>query len=134
MFTAFNERNDFSYAFEKIRNAISAPGENNLYAATELGLGILLRKYEQFRQELDAAGELGNWEYDLDTYNHCIAVLQRYFTGNPSGLTERDARIYSHYLQTEHKRFVKLAEELAAGRWLRTEGGISQEYKGVNDQ
>lgn len=23
MFTAFNERNDFSYAFEKIRNAIS---------------------------------------------------------------------------------------------------------------
>ena len=91
MFTAFNERNDFSYAFEKIRNAISAPGENNLYAATELGLGILLR-------------------------NHCIAVLQRYFTGNPSGLTERDARIYSHYLQTEHKRFVKLAEELAAGR------------------
>ena len=44
----------------------------------------------------------GNWEY-LDTYNHCIAVLQRYFTGiHP--LTERDARIYSHYLQTEHKR------------------------------
>lgn len=88
--------------------------ENNVYAATELGLGILLRKYEQFRRELDAAGELGNWEYDLDTYNHCIAVLQRYFTGNPSGLTERDARIYSHYLQTEHKGFVKLAEELAA--------------------
>ncbi len=87
-----------------------------------------------FAEELDAAGELGNWEYDLDTYNHCIAVLQRYFTGNPSGLTERDARIYSHYLQTEHKRFVKLAEELAAGRRLRTEGGISQEYKGVNDQ
>ncbi|MFZ5012285.1 hypothetical protein ACOY5L_22700 [Escherichia coli] len=116
MFTAFNERNDFSYAFEKIRNAISAPGENNVYAATELGLGILLRKYEQFRRELDAAGELGNWEYDLDTYNHCIAVLQRYFTGNPSGLTERDARIYSHYLQTEHKGFVNLAEELAADR------------------
>ncbi len=50
MFTAFNERNDFSYAFEKIRNAISEPGENNVYAATELGLGILLRKYEQFRR------------------------------------------------------------------------------------
>lgn len=72
--------------------------------------------FRQFRRELDAAGELGNWEYDLDTYNHCIAVLQRYFTGNPSGLTERDARIYSHYLQTEHKGFVKLAEELAADR------------------
>lgn len=62
MFTAFNERNDFSYAFEKIRNAISAPGENNLYAATELGLGILLRKYEQFRQELmrPVSWETGN--------------------------------------------------------------------------
>lgn len=115
MFTAFNERNDFSYAFEK--SVMRFPRrENNVYAATELGLGILLRKYEQFRRELDAAGELGNWEYDLDTYNHCIAVLQRYFTGNPSGLTERDARIYSHYLQTEHKGFVKLAEELAADR------------------
>ena len=67
-------------------------------------------------QELDAAGELGDWEYDLDTYSHCITVLKRYFTGNSSGLTERDARIYSHYLQTEHKGFVKLAEELAAGR------------------
>ncbi|MBM5726864.1 hypothetical protein D3M50_00095 [Klebsiella pneumoniae] len=52
MFTAFNERNDFSYAFEKIRNAISAPGENNLYAATELGLGILLRKYMMNEQML----------------------------------------------------------------------------------
>ncbi|QOT86943.1 hypothetical protein IN817_23035 (plasmid) [Salmonella enterica subsp. enterica serovar Enteritidis] len=31
-------------------------------------------------------------------------------------LTERDARIYSQYLQTEHKGFVKLAEELAADR------------------
>lgn len=33
-----------------------------------------------------------------------------------TGLTERDARIYSQYLQTEHKGFVKLAEELAADR------------------
>lgn len=116
MFTAFNDRNDFSYAFEKIRNAISAPGESNTYAAINLGLGILERKYDQFRNELNVAGELGDWEYDLDTYNHCITVLQRYFSGNPSGLTERDARIYSHYLQAEHKGFVKLAEELAADR------------------
>ncbi|STK05410.1 Uncharacterised protein [Escherichia coli] len=116
MFTAFNERNDFSYAFEKIRNAISAPGENNVYAATELGLGILLRKYEQFRRELDAAGELGNWEYDSIPTITVLRCCNVYFTGNPSGLTERDARIYSHYLQTEHKGFVKLAEELAADR------------------
>lgn len=116
MFTAFNDKNDFSYAFEKIRNAIPSPDESNIYAATNLGLGILTRKYELFRKELDAAGELGDWEYDLETYRHCIAVLQHYFTGNPSGLTERDARIYSHYLQTEHRGFVKLAEELAADR------------------
>ncbi|WP_321147144.1 hypothetical protein [Salmonella enterica] len=108
MFTAFNERNDFSYAFEKIRNAISAPGENNVYAATELGLGILLRKYEQFRRELDVAGELGNWEYDLDTYNHCIAVLQRYFTGNPSGLTAYSA-LFDHGLASKSdQRFASI--------------------------
>lgn len=114
MFTAFNNRNDFSYAFEKIRNAISAPGESNTYTAINLGLGILERKYDQFCNELNVAGELGDWEYDLDTYNHCITVLRRYFSCNPSELTERDARIYSHYLQAEHKGFVKLAEELAA--------------------
>ena len=56
MFTAFNERNDFSYAFEKIRNAISSPGESNTYAATTLGRDILVRKYELFRKDLDAAG------------------------------------------------------------------------------
>lgn len=116
MFESLNNRNDFSYAFEKIRNAISSPSEGNLHAATGIGLDILTRKYDQFRQELDALGELGEWEYDLDTYSHCIASLQRYFTGNPSGMTERDARIYSHYLESEHKGFVKLAEELAAER------------------
>ncbi len=50
MFTAFNERNDFSYAFEKSVMRFPRQEKNNLYAATELGLGILLRKYEQFRQ------------------------------------------------------------------------------------
>ncbi|EIB9633068.1 hypothetical protein K9U58_004745 [Escherichia coli] len=127
MFTALNDKNTFGYPFEKIRNAIAVPSEKNGDAATSSGLEVLSRRYDAFRQELDAAGELGNWEYDLDTYNHCIAVLQRYFTGNPSGLTERDARIYSHYLQTEHKGFVKLAEELAADRGIHTEGGISQQ-------
>ena len=116
MFESLNFRNDFSYAFEKIRNSISSPSESNLHAATDLGLNILTRKYDQFRQELDAAGELGDWEYDLDTYYHCIASLQHYFTDNPSGMTERNARIYSHYLQSEHKGFVKLAEELGAER------------------
>ena len=96
MFTALNNKNTFGYPFEKIRNAIAVPSEKNVDAATSFGLEVLSRRYDAFHQELDAAGELGNWEYDLDTYIHCIAVLQRYFTGNPSGLTERDARIYSH--------------------------------------
>ncbi len=99
MFTALNNKNTFGYPFEKIRNAIAVPSEKNVDAATSFGLEVLSRRYDAFHQELDAAGELGNWEYDLDTYIHCIAVLQRYFTDNPSGLTERDARIYSHYLQ-----------------------------------
>ena len=51
MFTAFNERNDFSYALKKSVMRFPRRGENNVYAATELGLGILLRKYEQFRRE-----------------------------------------------------------------------------------
>lgn len=116
MFTALNDINNFRYQFEKIRNAIAVTSEKNIDAATSCGLEVIAQKYGAFRQELDAAGELGDRAYDLDTYSHCIAVLQRYFTDNPSGLTERDARIYSSYLQTEHKRFVKLAEELAADR------------------
>lgn len=116
MFTALSNSNSFSYAFEKIRNAIAVPGESNIHAATRLGLDVLARQYAVFRQELDAAGELDTWEYDLDTYDHCIASLQCYFTGNPSGMNERDARIYSHYLQCQHEGFVELAEELAADR------------------
>lgn len=114
MFTAFNNRNSFSYAFEKIRNAIASPGENNIHAATRLGLDVISRQYDVFRQELDAAGELDDWEYDLDTYSHCIATLQRYFTDAQSGMSERDARIYSNYLQSKHEGFVELAEELTA--------------------
>jgi hypothetical protein len=116
MFTALNDKNNCSYQFEKIRNAIAVPSEKNIDAATSCGLEVIAQKYDAFRQELDAAGELGARAYDLDTYSHCITILQRYFTGNPSGLTERDARIYSHYLQTEHKGFLKLAEELADDR------------------
>lgn len=116
MFNSMKARDDFSYAFEKIRNAISSPGENNLYAATRLGLDILNKKSAQFRQELRDAHELGDNEYDLDTYEHAIGVLQRYFEGNPGGLTEHDARIYSQYLQTEHEGFVRLADEIEANQ------------------
>lgn len=86
MFTAFYERNDFSYAFEKIRNAISAPGENNVYAATELGLGILLRKYEQFRRELDAAGELGNHYVNTRRFGEKMGEASDLLDGVDNGL------------------------------------------------
>jgi hypothetical protein len=73
MFTALNDKNISVMRLKKIRNAIAVPGEKR-YAATSSGLEVLAG-YDAFRQELDAAGELGNWEYDLDTYIHCIAVL-----------------------------------------------------------
>ncbi|PQK94694.1 hypothetical protein CG435_23375 [Pantoea ananatis] len=116
MFESMKRSDDFGYAFEKIRNAILSPGENNLYAATHLGLNIISKKSAQFRQELRDAGELGDNEYDLDTYGHAIGVLQRWFEGNPDGLTERDARIYSQYLQMAHQGFVALADEIRANQ------------------
>jgi len=116
MFRAFNEKNDFSYAFEKISNAIASSEKRGADFAKHTALEILRSKYALFRQELSDAGELGNHEYDLDTYDHCINVLHQYFDSNPGGLTERDARVYSQYLQTEHDGFAQLAEELASGR------------------
>jgi len=115
MFESMLDRSYFSFAFEKIRNAVSVPDENNLYAAPRLGLDVLSQKYAQFRQELRDAGESGEHENDLDTLEHAIGVLLRYFEGNPDGLTERDARIYSRYLETEHQGFVPLVRELATG-------------------
>lgn len=41
-------------------------------------------------------------------------VLRGYLTGNPRGLTERDARIYYHYLETEHEQFCAIAQEIIA--------------------
>jgi len=116
MFESMKQRDDFSYAFEKVRNAIASSEKRDADFATDTALEILRRKYAQFRLELSDAGELRDHEYDLDTYDHCIDVLERYFSGNPSGLSERDARVYSQYLQTQHEGFVELARELATGR------------------
>jgi hypothetical protein len=111
MFTSITDPTGLGYPFEKIRHAISHRDKSHLHAATSLGLNIVVKTYETFRQELDAAGALGNWEYDLDTYEHAITVLQDYFTANTRGLTERDARIYYHYLETEHEQFCQIAQE-----------------------
>ncbi|MCX0498986.1 hypothetical protein [Erwinia billingiae] len=116
MFASMKTPGDFSYAFEKVRNAIASSEKQDRDFAKDFALKILSSKSAQFRQELSDAAELGNHEYDLDTYDHCINVLQQYFDGNPGGLTERDARVYSQYLQTEHDGFAQLAEELASGR------------------
>jgi hypothetical protein len=72
MFTAFNERNDFSYAFEKIRNAISSPVSNNMLLQISAS-DILVRM--NCSAGTGCGNELGDWEYDLDTYSHCITVL-----------------------------------------------------------
>lgn len=59
---------------------------------------MIRSRYVRFRQEMDDAGELHGYLHDLDTFDHCLGVLQRYFDGNPGGLTARDARIYCRYL------------------------------------
>lgn len=114
MFESLFNRNDFSYAFEKISNALADPSDSNVHAATRLGLNILHAKFSTFRQELKTAGVLEEWRYDLDTYDHCITVLSRYLMGNPDGLTGRDARIYCRFLRCEYVEFTELARDLAA--------------------
>jgi hypothetical protein len=114
LFASITEKEGFGYQFEKIRNAVAVLNESNVHAATQLGLDILEQKYGEFEQELDAAGELADWAYDLTTYRHAIEVLRGYFTGNRRGLTERDARIYYHYLETEHEQFCAIAQEIDA--------------------
>ncbi|AWP35226.1 hypothetical protein [Pantoea vagans] len=116
MFESMKARDDFSYALEKIRNAVASSERRDTEFAKDTALNILRRKYAQFRQELNDAGKSGHYGYDLDAFEHAIDVLQRYFDGNPGGLTEHDARVYSRYLQTEHDGFVLLAEELAVDR------------------
>lgn len=116
MFASMKTPGDFSYAFEKVRNAIASSEKRDADFAKDTALETLRRNYAQFRQELSDAGEFGVHEYDLDTYDHCINVLHQYFDSNSGGLTERDARVYSQYLQTEHDGFAQLAEELASGR------------------
>ncbi|HEI6857231.1 TPA: hypothetical protein SK272_004234 [Yersinia enterocolitica] len=113
MFASITGKEGFGYQFEKIRNAIADPSQGNIHAATRLGLDTLARQYASFEQELDAAGELADWAYDLATYQHAIDTLQGFFSGNPRGLSERDARIYYHYLETEHEQFCHIAEEIA---------------------
>ncbi|ADU72150.1 hypothetical protein [Pantoea sp. At-9b] len=113
MFESLFNRNDFRYAFEKISAAVADPSADNVHAATHLGLNILSAKFGTFRQELDVAGAIGEWRDDLDTYEHCLGVLERYLTGNPDGLNGRDARIYCRYLRCEYVEFTELARDLA---------------------
>lgn len=88
MFASITGKEGFGYQFEKIRNAVAHRNESSVHAATQLGLA---------------------------TYRHAIEVLRGYFTGNPRGLTERgDARIYYHYLETEHEQFCAIAQEIIA--------------------
>lgn len=114
MLASITGKEGFGYQFEKIRNAVSVLNESNVHAATRLGLDILEQKYAEFEQELDAAGELVDWANGLATYRHAIEALRDYFTGNPRGLTQHDARIYSAYLNTKHEQFCAIAQEIVA--------------------
>jgi hypothetical protein len=57
--------------------------EKNTFALQQNRSGICLYM-NSFARNWMRPVSWETWEYDLDTYNHCIAVLQRYFTGNPS--------------------------------------------------
>ncbi|WGE31091.1 hypothetical protein PHA77_19105 (plasmid) [Edwardsiella tarda] len=116
MFESISDPTGFGYPFEKIRHAISVRDENNLYAATVLGLDILLARYAAFADELTAVGEIGTWAFELETYDRAIHVLQDYFGDNARDLTEHDAWIYYQYLESEHERFCQIAEEIAKER------------------
>ncbi|WP_275269305.1 hypothetical protein [Pantoea ananatis] len=108
--------NDFVYAFELIRNAAECPLPENCRMPSSGGLGLIRRHYDTFRAELIHEDALPVLASGLDTYAHCVQVLQDYFTGNPSGLSGHDARIYGRYLETGHEEFVELARELDTGR------------------
>jgi len=114
MLASITGKEGLGVEFEHVRNAIAELSEGNCHAAIRLGLDSLAQKYGEFSQALDAVGELSDWADDLATYRHGIEALRDYFTGNPRGLTERDARIYYHYLETEHEQFCQIAEAIAA--------------------
>lgn len=65
------------------------PERRDTEFAKDTALNILSRKYAQFRQELNDTCDSGHYGYKLDVFGHAIDVLQRYFEGNPGGLTER---------------------------------------------
>ncbi|WP_051252705.1 hypothetical protein [Ferrimonas kyonanensis] len=61
------EFQNFSYQFEKLRNAIGPESqtESNVHAATQLGLNIIEKQFCLFRKELEVAGHFNTWEYEL---------------------------------------------------------------------
>ncbi|MBW1215867.1 hypothetical protein ACQV2E_23660 [Pantoea allii] len=108
------QRDDFVFALEKIRYAVATSEKRDAAFAKDTALAFLKVQYAKFRLELTDAGVSGDHEQGLDTFEHAMDLLKRYFDGNPGGLSARDACVYGRYLQTEHEGFVALADEIKA--------------------
>ena len=106
------------YLFEKVGQGI----HSSTQADRAFGLSMIEsveKMYSQFESALRERREMSEYtRYDLDEYKHAITTLKEYLSGTPKELGESDARIYLFYLREQHKRFVKIAEE------------VDNEYKG----
>lgn len=102
------------YSFEKIAEAIYAPNERN----NSFGLSMLkavIDVYSTFEAELKSRGDISSYtQNDLDEYSHALSTLRAYLEDEETHLSEKDAAIYYHYIQTQNDHFVKLAKEIDA--------------------
>lgn len=100
------------YSFSKVAEGIYSPGGSN----TSFGLSMLKsikKTYQEFEEALSERNDLNEYtKYDLDEYNHAILKLEKYLSGDDSGLSESDARIYHFYIREQHSHFVQIATEI----------------------
>ena len=101
------------YLFSKVAEGTYSTGQAH---DRSFGLSMLKsieKTYAEFEKTLIERNELNEYiSYDLEQYKHAIQVLKSFLNGEDDKLTEKDARIYLYYIREEHKRFVKIAEEI----------------------
>ena len=114
MFESLKKRDDFNHLFKAVEVAIVSSEMKDAELAKNIALEILKSKHRQFRHELNNEDDAGTYEEKLNSFEHAMDVLQRYFDGNPGGLTQDEARVYSQYLQNEHATFMQLADDLSS--------------------
>lgn len=100
------------YQFQKVIEGIHSSNSANVQFALSMLKGIQ-ETYVSFKTALAVRGELEPYlEYDLNTYERALQFLETYLLGQAAESSEHDARIYFEYLQEQHKRFIKIAQEI----------------------